>query len=451
MSKSKLALHVHRGGADIDAAVRLAPWCAVKAFNDSAPLATAAAQGIPVRILRLYNIETMAPNDAVNRWLQQNLSNVTHIQLVCEASQGYDPVWQQQVIDGLKPHFGGTFLIGGFPTGNPTDYTGSSIANYHFPQYEPLYPLLRRSDTALALDEYGSVLPGTVDAQTWWPWTATRHKYVLADLARQGINTRVIITESGRDSVNPNNNEMPPGGWKHYWGASQYLSYLQALDASDLQDDGVICRCIFTLGNNDQWLSFDISGIVSQIAAYVTTQKGHARVPATLFQFDQGPGTYDCWVRCIESFFLRYGYSHDVDQIFQAAKGYARPVNGETATFTQVKQAITTLAAQDGVKLQLIDLDNPGQVSAALDDPDTANPWTVIAGVAEQVLQPGQQYGHYIILERRSGDTVTVVDSNQHEDGNVSGTYTWEQVVNAMAANWDPVVDAIGAKLIGGA
>ena len=173
-------------------------------------------------------------------------------------------------------------------------------------------------------------------------------------------------------------------------------------------------------------------------------------MPAQLFQFDQGAGTLDCWVRCIESFFLRYGYSHDVDQIFQAGFGYVRPAGGQAAPFSVVKQAITTLAAQDGAQLQLIDLDSPGQVSAALADPDTANPWTVVAGVAEQDLQPGEQFGHYIILVSDQGDVVTVVDSLQSEDGNQSDTYTWAQVSAAMVANWDPSIDAIGCKLIAG-
>ena len=594
---SRLALHTHRGGADIDAAIRSAPFVCIKALNDSAPLATAAAQGIPVRILRLYGIEQLGAGDAVNRWLQQDLSHATHLQLVCEDSKGYDAQWQGAVIEGLAPHYGGRYLIGGFPTGNPTQVTGDPS---HFPEFEPLYPLLRRADVDLALDEYGASLPTDATWAQWNPWTAQRHRLIVADLARQGIAVHVAITESGRDDVQPDAADKTAGGWQLHWTAEQYMAFLAALDAGDQADDAVICRCIFTLGGTSDWASFELFPIVPQLAAYVqsqagglpvtvddtltlwardvliqmgipvttapmamllawaqaeggighnnplnttlvmtgstpwnsnggypvqaypdlatgvaatvgtlqsayytsivadlrtgntsqfaadvyaspwgtkqgidvaealaslgvpvpapiptgpaapTQQKGHSGMPASLFQFDQGPGTLDCWVRCIESFFLRYGYTHDVDAIFQAGFGYVRPAGGQAAPFSVVKQAITTLAAQDGAKLQLIDLDQPGQVSAALADPDTANQWTVIAGIAEQDLQPGQQYGHYIVLERKEGDTVTVVDSNQREDGNQTGTYTWEQIVAAMAANWDPTIDGVGAKLIGG-
>lgn len=463
----------------VDAAIRSAPWAAVKSLGNTQPLATARDAGIPVRILRMYGIERLDASQAVAQWLSADLSVVTHVQLVCEDQRGYDAGWQQAVIDGLRNgDYRGRFLVGGFATGNPSQIVVQGN-DAHFPEMEPIYPLLRRPDVDLAVDEYSGILASDPRWAVWAPYTAQRHRLIVADLARQAIAARVLITESGGDNVQP---VTTGGGWRtRGWSANDYVALLQALDAGDQTDAAVFCRCVYTLNATPDWASYEIGGIVGALAEYVRGQgahwlpppgpavvtkpvgtgnapvpfllpgnrKGHGGMPSALFQFDQGAGTLDCWVRCIESFFLRYGYSHDVDQIFQAGFGFNRPPGGQAAPFSVVKQAITTLAAQDGVKLQMTDLDNPGQVSAALSDPDTANPWTIIAGVAEQDLQPGQAYGHYIILERRDGDTVTVVDSLAREDGNQSGTYTWEQITAAMAANWDPTVDAVGVKIIG--
>lgn len=168
-----------------------------------------------------------------------------------------------------------------------------------------------------------------------------------------------------------------------------------------------------------------------------------------IFQFDQGY-TKDCWVRCIQAFFLRYGYTVDLDTVFQAGKGHARPAGGEAATFAEVKTALNTLTAQLGAHLQLADFDAPGVVMAALHDPDVNNPWTVIAGVAEQDLQgQTQAYGHYMIAYRIDDKgMVYVIDSYAAEDGNTTGKYAWSTFAKSMIDNFDAAIDAIGAKLL---
>lgn len=172
--------------------------------------------------------------------------------------------------------------------------------------------------------------------------------------------------------------------------------------------------------------------------------------PAPLFKYDQGPGTLDCWVRCIQAFFLRYGYPLDVETVFQAGKGKARPPEGEAATFAEVEAAIRTLAQQLGATVQLAEFDDPSIVLAALHDPNATNPWTIIAGVAEQDLQPGQQYGHFLILSDLDADgSVEVIDSYASEDGNSTGKYPWPEMAQAMIASWERSIDAIGVKITG--
>lgn len=173
-------------------------------------------------------------------------------------------------------------------------------------------------------------------------------------------------------------------------------------------------------------------------------------MPAPLFQFTQDAGSSDCWCETIRSFFLRYGYPLPLDTVFQAGKGKARPAGGEAANFAEVKQAIRTLAQQLGVTVQEADFDDPNTVTTALHDPNTANPWTIIAGVKEADLQPGQSYGHFIILAHEdNAGNVQVIDSYTNVDGNQSGSYPFSAIAQAMIDNWEQAIDAIGCKITG--
>jgi hypothetical protein len=167
-------------------------------------------------------------------------------------------------------------------------------------------------------------------------------------------------------------------------------------------------------------------------------------MPTDLVELDQGPTTYDCWVRCIQAIFLSHGKSFDVDTVFQAGKGHARPEpSGEPATFGEVKHALATLAGLVGLHIEgPIDLDTPADMDQAVRDG-----WHVIVGVAEQVLQPGQNFGHYMVFERLDGLVATVYDPDRLWDGDASETYDFVQLHSAVVANWDPIVDAVGVKL----
>jgi len=205
--------------------------------------------------------------------------------------------------------------------------------------------------------------------------------------------------------------------------------------------------------------AYDLAGVALEPATIQTIENGpqgpeverigHMN-PSPLFKFDQGPGTLDCWCECIRSFFLRYGYALDLDTVFQAGKGKARPAGGEAATFAEVKRSITTLAGQLGVTLQSMDCDDPATVFQALRDPNTANPWTIIAGVAEGDLQPGQAYGHFMILSGfQGGNEIAVVDPLDHYDGNTSGVYPAASLATAMIDNWELSIDAEAVKIVG--
>ncbi|MDE2467745.1 MAG: hypothetical protein KGL35_03145, partial [Bradyrhizobium sp.] len=289
---SKIALHCHRAGPDIDAAIARAPWAAVKALNDSAPLATARAHGIPVRILRLYGIETLSDSDAVNRWLQQDLSAASHLQLVCEDGKGYDAQWQGAIINGLRPHFGGTFLIGGFPTGNPKDYDSKDHTKSdgtwthadgtpHFPALLPLVPLLQHPDVALGVDEYTSILSTDPRWNGELEWMPARYELLHHCLEVHGASPNVVILESGADDGEPAPSKT--GSWTgRGWSAADYLTTLEALDSLDQQAPYVVCRCVFTLGADSapQWRPYEIAPIIPQLAAYVQSQEG-PQMPTT--------------------------------------------------------------------------------------------------------------------------------------------------------------------------
>ncbi len=273
---SKLALHVHQPSPAVDAAIRSAPWAAVKSLGNTQPLATARDAGVPIRILRMYGIERLDPAGAVAMWQGADLSAVTHVQLVCEDARGYDAAWQQAVKDGLRAGgYAGRFLVGGFATGNPQQIVDTP-AGPHFPELEAIYSLLRRPDVDLALDEYSGILADDPRWPAWAPYTNQRHRLIVADLSRQGIAVKVLITESGGDSIQP---EASGGGWQtRGWTAGDYLALLMALDAGDQTDDALIGRCIYTLNATADWAAFEIAPIISAMAEYVNKQKGSTHV-----------------------------------------------------------------------------------------------------------------------------------------------------------------------------
>lgn len=443
----------------------------VLALNDTRILDMAAASGVSLRVLRDSATDGMTPDDAATHLMDRDWTNIGYLQLACEsgASDAWD--WQLETIRILRGRGWTRGIVGGaWATGNPAgfDRTTHADGTPHFPALLPFVPVFAAVDY-FALHGYVGCLPGDAawpDAITWY---ACRHRLYSHCLTQHGIPVpRWLYTESGLDRV-----QGRTAAGRDGVTADQYAALVAALDAEDAKD-GIPMRAYFTLGPTPDWAAFGWADAVPAIAAYVVspaktppqsrqddpvasatpettvvTRIGHT-MPAPLFQFTQDAGSNDCWVECIRSFFLRYGYPLPLDTVFQAGKGTARPAGGEPATFAEVKQAITTLAAQLGVTVQEADFDDPNTVAAALHDPNTANPWTVIAGVKEADLQPGQSYGHFIILDHEdSAGNVQVVDSYTNVDGNQSGRYPFAQLATAMRDNWEPLIDAIGVKITG--
>jgi hypothetical protein len=321
----------------------------------------------------------------------------------------------------------------------------------------------------------GGYAPDAIELHEYWsltiagsaPWYALRH----VEAIRRGLlpaSWPIVIGECGSDNVGIEDAQRR-GGWQDAGKltADAQIANLHAYLAGCAPS--VQAVYVFCDGGSDRrWDAYRTWG--TPVETYIRstwntpseshqddpgslatpiTRIGHA-MPAPLFQFTQDAGSSDCWVECIRAFFLRYGYPLPLDTVFQAGKGHARPAGGEAATFAEVKQAITTLAQQLGVTVQEADFDDPNTVAAALHDPNTANPWTIIAGVKESDLQPGQNYGHFIILDHEdNAGNVQVIDSYTNVDGNQSGRYPFIAVAKAMVDSWEPNIDAIGVKVTG--
>ena len=268
----KAGLHIIGCTPAIEQQMKAIPWRAVKSLDNSAPLAVAADAGVPIRILRLYGIEQMDPVTAAQRWLQQDLSHTTHLQLCCESARGYDPAWQREVIAAVDAGgYGGRYLVGNFATGNP-DHVDHRNGYVHFPQLEPLYDLLRMPRVDLGLDEYTGILPSNPEWSQWVPWTVLRHRLIIADLAHQGIEPDVYILESGVDNVKPV--VSGHGGWiEAGYTAEQMAALMAYLDEQDASDHHVQCRCYFTSGPTPDWVHYDMSAPDDVYIAQVT-QKG---------------------------------------------------------------------------------------------------------------------------------------------------------------------------------
>lgn len=269
---SKFSLHVIAPSATTDALIQSAPWRAVKAVNQTHSLSVAAVAGVGIRILRDAGTDALSPDAAAARLLTHDLADVTHVQLCCEDAKSYDPAWQLAVIDGLRAAgYVGRFLVGAFATGNPPTITGDPP---HFPQLEPLYPLLRRPDVALAVDAYTGLLIFDPRWAAWAPYTVFRPTLIHDDLARQGIACDIVVTESGGDDVAP---VTTGGGWQtRDWSSAEYLATLRAVDTDDRSHPWLLARCIFTTGATEDWQSYEILSILPQLAAYVQSQKEQA-------------------------------------------------------------------------------------------------------------------------------------------------------------------------------
>ncbi|MBV9120507.1 MAG: hypothetical protein JOZ39_07345 [Chloroflexi bacterium] len=161
-------------------------------------------------------------------------------------------------------------------------------------------------------------------------------------------------------------------------------------------------------------------------------------------ELDQG-ATYLCWLFCVEECFSAAGAPFEWQDLYARVKGKPYVAPGEPATFVELESAIRAAAVVTGAQVQWLgtsgQLDNPQAVDGAI-----SSGWFVIAGVAEKDLLPGQDYYHFLVARAMQGQDIVVVDSYRHEDGG-SDSYSAVSFHQAMADNFDPVVDALAFKL----
>lgn len=447
MSKSKLGLHVHQPSPEVDAIIRSAPWAAVKSLGNTQPLVTARDAGIPIRILRMYGVEALDPSSAVALWAGADLSMVTHVQLVCESTRGYDTGWQLSVINGLKARgYTGRFLVGGFATGNPEKNVADG-PGWHFPELEPIYTLLKRPDVDLGLDAYSGILPSNAGWGEWAQWTGERPRLILADLARQGIDSHAIICESGGDNAQP---ALTGGGWlTRSWSPDEYLSLLTTLDQDDQQLEGVLARCIFTLNATPDWGNYEIQSISTQLAAYVTSKENSTMV--TVQEVNQGP-TRLCGYAAVQECVTAAGGKADMVNLYERVKGYSFVSPGDASSFGEIVKAVELAAQDSGLSISWA----PGSVNGVINDFPSFEAgikagYLTIAGLAAQDIQAGQNYGHFIVCTQETYDPsgaplIQDVDSYRDFDG-FPKYIPLAQLEQAIRDNWDANAVSISFRL----
>lgn len=118
---------------------------------------------------------------------------------------------------------------------------------------------------------------------------------------------------------------------------------------------------------------------------------------------------------------------------------------GEPADFTELAACVKIAGRLLGRPVTLFNGDGWVDDFATFDRLLADGSWFVIAGVAEQALQPGQTYGHYLLARQLSGLDVIVIDSYRLFDGG-SDRYSLAQFHEAMRENFDPVRDALAFR-----
>lgn len=163
-------------------------------------------------------------------------------------------------------------------------------------------------------------------------------------------------------------------------------------------------------------------------------------------ELDQG-WTKACWAYATAECFDAAGHYVSPFDIYAQVKGQVFNPPGLPATFDELRAGINAAAAMTRARLKWFGplgvANDPGTVAQLVRDG-----WFVIAGVAEGDLQPGQNFGHYIVITNVSDpNAAAIVDSYRAEDGG-SDRYPWSQLVQAMGDNWDQNVDALAFQIV---
>lgn len=190
---------------------------------------------------------------------------------------------QERVREMAK--YGYRAAVGGFATGVP-----------EMDEFELFVPAIRTAmehNGILTLHEYGAPtmdylygdpLPGYPSYPDRGS-LAFRYRWYYRDILEpNGLVIPLAITEQGIDGI-IGGRPGPDGlGWRDfqdYWvdmgswgsdGVQAYINQLAWYDAGVRQDGYVIGFTIFTAGGGDRWRTYEVNGILPQLAAYASSQ-----------------------------------------------------------------------------------------------------------------------------------------------------------------------------------
>jgi len=175
--------------------------------------------------------------------------------------------------------------VGGFSAGVPEweDMAAFAPALEAAQQYGGILTL-HEYDAPTLTRAVGAPLPGQ-PAHEDRGALMLRYRWWYEDLMLpRGLAIPLVISEAGIDGLVENRHGPDGQGWKDfagYWAANglgndavaTYLKQLAWYDAELQQDDYVIGCAIFTVGAmSEQWETYDITGILRQVGAYLVEQ-----------------------------------------------------------------------------------------------------------------------------------------------------------------------------------
>jgi hypothetical protein len=301
--RSKLGIHVQwNNSPEIMEFIRRMKPAVVKAVGDKGFLAEVKAVSPETIVIARHGDEQLAiagdPIAAARDYVAAHLEEYLRHPAV-DYWEGYN----EPVVQGHMPWFaafeaervramaehGLRTAIGAFSTGVP-----------EWGEFATFLPAVREAYAhggILTLHEYdapimdrsvGSALPGRPPA-TDRGCLALRYRWWYEEMLKpEGIALPLVISEAGVDGAVSNRPGPDGKGWldfQDYWRENglgpdviqAYVRQLSWYDAELQRDDYVLGFAVFTAGAmNDDWETYDITGILRHLATYIVAPQGRA-------------------------------------------------------------------------------------------------------------------------------------------------------------------------------
>jgi hypothetical protein len=260
----------------------VSPQTITIARNDDEQLV---AEGDPVAAARAYvaaHLDEYRRHPAVDYWEGYN-------EPIVGADMAWFAAFEAERARAMAEH-GLRVAIGSFSTGVP-----------EWDEFIAFLPAVREAQAhggILALHEYdapvmdryvGVALPGRPPAGHRGCLTLRYRWWYEELLVPEGIAIPLVVSEAGVDGAVADRPGPAGRGWQDfgtYWrenglGEDAITVYLQQLawyDAELQRDDYVLGFAVFTAGAmNDDWRTYDITGILRHLATYILAPQGAAR------------------------------------------------------------------------------------------------------------------------------------------------------------------------------